>query len=303
MNERRAEAASALPSSGRVVNFFKHHLGDYDGATAHISWDEDMAYTRLLRVYYRREKPIPADREEAFRLVRAKGKNQRLSVARMLEEFFILEADGWHNKRADEEIAAYQAQASHNRIVGNLGGRPKQTTVVPPNNHSGSFRKPNDNPNHEPLTTNQEPVPKNQEPERSRSTTFTPATAVASAGGEKMSAKSGPAWESYAHAYRSRYSVDPVRNAQVNAKLAQLVDRLGEEAPLVAEFYLTLNNPFYVKSRHPVGLLLQEAEGIRTQWATGVKATGLEGRSAEQKDAVREQIIRVSARLENNETH
>jgi uncharacterized protein YdaU (DUF1376 family) len=41
------------------VNFYKHHLGDYDAATAHLSWDEDQAYTRLLRLYYRTEKPIP----------------------------------------------------------------------------------------------------------------------------------------------------------------------------------------------------------------------------------------------------
>jgi uncharacterized protein YdaU (DUF1376 family) len=87
------------------MNFYKHHLGDYDGATAHLTWDEDMAYTRLLRTYYRREAPIPA--AEAYRLVRASSKAQREAVDSVLGEFFSKGEGGWRNKRADEEIAEY----------------------------------------------------------------------------------------------------------------------------------------------------------------------------------------------------
>ncbi len=115
-----------------------------------------MAYTRLLRVYYRREKPF-SDAAEACRLIRATSKAQRAAVETVLAEFFDQQADGWHNKRADAEIATYQNQAAHNRSVGNLGGRPKKTQVVSENNPSGSFSKPIDNPNQEPVTKNQEP--------------------------------------------------------------------------------------------------------------------------------------------------
>lgn len=107
------------------MNFYKHYLGDYDGATTHLSWDEDQAYTRLLRVYYRLEKPIPADTGAACRLVRAKTSSQRAAVETVLREFFEVFDDGWHQKRADEEIAAYAKQVAHNRTVGVLGGRPK----------------------------------------------------------------------------------------------------------------------------------------------------------------------------------
>ena len=48
------------------MNFYKHHLGDYDGHTAHLTWTQDLAYTRLLREYYRREAPIPDDLKAAF---------------------------------------------------------------------------------------------------------------------------------------------------------------------------------------------------------------------------------------------
>jgi uncharacterized protein YdaU (DUF1376 family) len=97
------------------VNFYKHHLGDYDGATAHLSWDEDMAYTRLLRAYYRREKPI-GDGEKC-RLARAVSKGQKAAVDSVLSEFFTLIEGHWHNKRADEEIESYQAQADTNRRI------------------------------------------------------------------------------------------------------------------------------------------------------------------------------------------
>lgn len=95
---------------GVTINFYKHHLGDYDGATAHLSWDEDMAYTRLLRAYYRRERPL-SDAAEAYRLVRASSRIQKAAVDTVLAEFFTQQADGWHNKRSDEEIEEYLAGA------------------------------------------------------------------------------------------------------------------------------------------------------------------------------------------------
>jgi uncharacterized protein YdaU (DUF1376 family) len=135
------------------LNFYKHHLGDYDGATAHLSWDEDMAYTRLLRAYYRRERPIGV--AEAYRLARASSKAQRAAVDAVLAEFFCQREDGWHNKRADAEVAAYQAQAGTNRRIAQ--GRSRQRTVNEPYNDSSQDRTPN-----------QEPLTKNQEPERTK---------------------------------------------------------------------------------------------------------------------------------------
>ncbi|MCY1197233.1 hypothetical protein D9M72_85950 [compost metagenome] len=91
------------------MNYYEHHIRDYDAATAHLSWDEDMAYTRLMRWYYRKEQPIPADLKEACRQVRATTKVQRDAVAAVLNEFFVLQDDGWHQETCDEAIATYQA--------------------------------------------------------------------------------------------------------------------------------------------------------------------------------------------------
>ena len=89
------------------MNYYEHHLGDYDGATAHLSWLEDCAYRRLLSVYYRTERPIPADMKQACRLVRATSKAERDAVAQVLNEFFQLTDAGWRNRRCDEVIRAY----------------------------------------------------------------------------------------------------------------------------------------------------------------------------------------------------
>ena len=133
------------------MNFYKHHLGDYDGHTAHLSWDEDMAYTRLLRAYYRREAPISV--EEAYRLARATSKGQRAAVDSVLKEFFTNGAGHWRNKRADEEIATYQAQASTNRRIA------RERTVPRTVNESSTKGTPNQIPD----TKNQ-----NQKPEKEK---------------------------------------------------------------------------------------------------------------------------------------
>lgn len=82
-----------------------------------------------------------------------------------------------------------------------------------------------------------------------------------------------PVWQAYADAYRQRYQVDPVRNATVNGRLANLVARLGADAAAVAAFYLTHDAAFYVRSGHDVGALLRDCESLRTQWATGARMT------------------------------
>lgn len=89
-------------------------------------------------------------------------------------------------------------------------------------------------------------------------------------------------WQAYADAYVARYGVEPVRNAKVNGQIAQLVARLGaEEAPQVAAYFVTINDQFFLRSLHDLGLLLSRAEAIRTQWVTGRQITSTTARQLE----------------------
>lgn len=78
-------------------------------------------------------------------------------------------------------------------------------------------------------------------------------------------------WGEYGAAFKRRYGTAPVRNASVNAKVKQFVQRIGfDESPAVAAFYVDrVTEPFVLRKVHDVGLLLSGAEGYRTQWASG----------------------------------
>lgn len=133
------------------MNYYEHHLGDYDGATAHLSWLEDCAYRRLICLYYRNEGPIPADLKQACRLVRAASKAERDAVQQVLSEFFELQDDGWHHKRCDEEVARYReksdkARASVSKRWANRNADAQRTqyesdtNVLPTNNEGNTPR-------------------------------------------------------------------------------------------------------------------------------------------------------------------
>ena len=133
------------------MHYYSFHVSDYIHDTAHLSNDEDLAYRRLLDLYYTQEKPIPNRTHEVARRIRM-GKNID-AVQTVLEEFFMfsLEHDFWFHKRCDETIAAYQAKAERNRAVGKLGGRPKS-------NPQKTQTVSKHNPNHKPITNNHKPI-------------------------------------------------------------------------------------------------------------------------------------------------
>jgi uncharacterized protein YdaU (DUF1376 family) len=120
------------------VNFYAFNIGDYAGATRHLSWDEDMAYRRMLDAYYSRETPLPLDRRQVYRLVGASEGRQREAVDAILIEFFEERHDGWHNNRADEEIAKAALKKE----------KAKQSAAVRWHDHAHTDRNANASNNH-----------------------------------------------------------------------------------------------------------------------------------------------------------
>ncbi|NBW08302.1 MAG: DUF1376 domain-containing protein [Caulobacteraceae bacterium] len=94
------------------MNYFEHHIGDYDQATAHLSAVEDGIYHRLIRLYMAKEKPLSADIAALQRLVRAHSRDEKAAVQTVLGEFFELREDGYHQHRCDEEIARFQDKSA-----------------------------------------------------------------------------------------------------------------------------------------------------------------------------------------------
>ena len=101
-------------------------------------------------------------------------------------------------------------------------------------------------------------------------------------------------WRAYKVAYEKRHGKAPPWNAKLAGQLKAFVSRMpAEDAPLVAEFYLSHNDAYYVKSRHPAGLMLRDAEKLHVEWSTGDKMTSAQAKSAESMDHYASQMERI----------
>ena len=137
--------------------YYPHHIGDYRSATTHLSNEEDLAYRRLLDMYYDTERPIPLDTQWVSRRIRV-GADVVLLV---LRDFFVETPEGWRSTRCDLEIAEYKAKAEIARSNGKKGGRPR-TKQEPRQNPAGSDPVAIGNPAETGSKANQEPITSNQ---------------------------------------------------------------------------------------------------------------------------------------------
>lgn len=93
------------------MNYYEHHLGDFARDAGYLSMLREGAYRRLMDAYYAREKPLPVNVKECCELARCAAKPERDAVMFVLERFFHLRDDGYHQKRVDEEIARFKAKS------------------------------------------------------------------------------------------------------------------------------------------------------------------------------------------------
>lgn len=129
------------------MNYYSFHIGDFVAATVHLTPLEELAYRRLLDMYYDTEQPIPLETERVSRRLRLDTE----TVETVLSEFFEKTDQGYRNSRCDEEIEAYQRKADQARLNGKSGGRPKKTNPVSAGNQVETGSKANQ----EPGTNNQ----------------------------------------------------------------------------------------------------------------------------------------------------
>lgn len=161
------------------MNFYSFHPGDYTLRTAHLEPLEDLAYRRLLDLYYVNEQPISGTPAEVARIIRLRS--AVAEVESVLREFFTETASGWQHSHCDEVIQQYQAKARVAAENGKRGGRPpkakpetkpEEPDPVDPAKQNGGSDNPAEtqpvisaNPAETGSKTNQEPRTKNQSKE------------------------------------------------------------------------------------------------------------------------------------------
>jgi uncharacterized protein YdaU (DUF1376 family) len=127
------------------LHYYQFHIGDYRAATAHLSNDEDLAYRRLLDMYYDTEDPIPIDTDWVARRLRLDSH----VIVSVLKDMFVLSELGWHHARCDKEISVYKGFSDAGKRGaakrwGKAGDSPPITPPIATNNHK-------------PLTNNHKP--------------------------------------------------------------------------------------------------------------------------------------------------
>lgn len=131
------------------MHYYQFHLGDYIKATAHLSNEEDLAYRRLLDMYYDTEQKIPTDIPWVSRRLRVSEK----VIENVLNDFFVSTPEGWLNHRAEQEIRDFHGFLHKQRLNGKQGGRPKKTHGLPTANPGLTQPKPKKS-----LTNSQLPI-------------------------------------------------------------------------------------------------------------------------------------------------
>lgn len=295
------------------MNFYPHHIGDFNNATRHLTRIERSVYRDLLELYYDTEQPLPLDSKVLCRKIIARSDEEATAVEQVLNEFFTKTEQGWYQERCEKEIARYHWNIEAKTAAGRASAakraerassnqhplHDKPTEVQQPFNGRSTNQEP------EPITINQEPVTKNQEPDSLTQKPKTLPVAIAS-GPEKKQAldllEAGRnVWASYSNAFFLRYQTEPVQNAKVRSIIKQFVQRIGVgEASDVAAFYVSHNDKFYIQKTHPAELMLKDAEGLRTQWATGRTMTASratqQDRTATNAESVKEAIEMMNRR-------
>jgi uncharacterized protein YdaU (DUF1376 family) len=113
------------------MHYFQFNIGDYKSHTTHLSLLEDIAYRRLLDLYYLHERPLNSGVASVARQIGMR--EHETEVQTVLEEFFKLTEDGWVNKRADLVIEDYRAKIQQASKAGKASAErrlSKRSTVV-----------------------------------------------------------------------------------------------------------------------------------------------------------------------------
>jgi len=126
------------------MHYYQFNIGDYLSHTKHLDLMEDLAYRRLLDLYYLHERPLNSGIASVARQIGMR--DHETEVKSVLEEFFDLSDDGWINQRADKEIKHFHSKIDQASRAGKASAERRMSA------RSTDVQ----------LTNNQEPITNNQ---------------------------------------------------------------------------------------------------------------------------------------------
>jgi uncharacterized protein YdaU (DUF1376 family) len=196
------------------MKFYPHHISDYSSSTAHLSFEEDCCYRRLLDRYYDTESPIENDPAMLARKIRVGSE----VVAGVLSEFFFLVDGLWHNRRADQEIARWYDKSNKARQSAEVRWTKQKDNADAVRSNSG--RNANAMRTHSEGNATQDPIPNTQESTtKTRASRFDAAASLSALGVDDQVAMD---WIQHRKAKRAAVTqtvIDGIANEAAKARI------------------------------------------------------------------------------------
>ena len=136
------------------MNFYPHHIGDFNNATRHLTRVEQSVYRDAIELYYDIEQPLQCvDMVVLERRLLCRSDEEKAALQVVLAEFFVLKGVGYTHARCDAEIAKYRAIVSSKAKAGKASALAKQQKSTRVQQPSTCVQR--NSTNQEPLTINQ----------------------------------------------------------------------------------------------------------------------------------------------------
>lgn len=235
------------------------YIDKYLGDTTNLTTEQHGAYCLLLMSSWKKNGVLPNDDGQLATISHLPPAKWRASRAVLLE-FFRPTDDGKSltQKRLTKELEKAKAISEDRAKAGAEGAAKRWHKDGKPIANAKAKSSQDDAPS------------QNTSSLRSDSEANASVLKGRKAKPEKPEAHTTPTWNAYSNAYEKRYGVEPLRNAKVNGILAKFLALVpDDDGPEVAAFYVRHGQNLYVNSKHPVELLVRDAERLYTDWQTG----------------------------------
>ena len=104
------------------MDWYKFNVGEYTRLTRELPDAEDLAFRRMIDLYYLREGPLPLDHWEIEQLVKLDWD----CIEPVLRDFFYLTTKGYVNDALQNDVEKRLSRTTVNKASGKKGGRPKK---------------------------------------------------------------------------------------------------------------------------------------------------------------------------------
>lgn len=100
------------------MNYYSHHIGDFNNATRHLTRVERSIYRDMMDLYYDTEEPLTLDTSSLCRKLLARTEEESTAVQQVLNEFFNRTEQGWHHSRCESVIEEFRSNTSAKSAAG-----------------------------------------------------------------------------------------------------------------------------------------------------------------------------------------